>query len=152
LDGEGHGGRDAEEGSAERRHSDGGGVEDELRVQRSEEELRAETREREAGHVNFRKNVRTEREKQSVPKKRHEVEIERVPIGREAEGEGLGEDGDEEYVIQVYEEEIVVSKRLVLKEEIRIKKTVVEETEVVEADLRKEEVEIVDEVNNEEGN
>src|SRR5215210_3243064 len=37
--------------------------EDELRVQRSEEELRAGTREREAGAVNVRKRVRTDRER-----------------------------------------------------------------------------------------
>ncbi len=35
---------------------------DELRVQRSEEELRASTREREAGAMKVRKSVRTERE------------------------------------------------------------------------------------------
>jgi hypothetical protein len=36
--------------------------EDELRVQRTEEELRAGTREREAGEVRVRKDVRTKRE------------------------------------------------------------------------------------------
>ena len=43
------------------------------------------------------------------------------------------------------EEEIVVSKRPVVKEVIRIKKEVVEETEVVEVDVRSEEVDVVDE-------
>jgi stress response protein YsnF len=43
--------------------------------------------------------------------------------------------------MQVFEEEVVVSKRIVLKEEIRLRKRVVEEEEVVEVDLRKEEVE-----------
>src|SRR5829696_4965961 len=45
--------------------------EDELRVQRSEEELRAGTRERQAGAVNVRKRVRTDRERVEVPT-RHE--------------------------------------------------------------------------------
>jgi stress response protein YsnF len=38
----------------------------------------------------------------------------------------------------------VVDKRAVAKEEIRVRKDVVEDTEVVEEDVRREEVEIVD--------
>src|SRR3712207_3568232 len=41
--------------------------EDELRVQRTEEELRAGTREREAGALNVRKRVVTERQRMEVP-------------------------------------------------------------------------------------
>ena len=52
---------------------------DELRVQRSEEELRAGTREREAGSVKVRKRVRTDRERIEVPVKHEEVTVERVP-------------------------------------------------------------------------
>ncbi len=117
--------------------------EDELRIQRSEEELRVGTREREAGNVNVRKRVRTERERLSVPKRREEVHVERVPVeGREAALED--EIGDDEIRIPVVEEEIVVEKRPVVKEELRIRKDVVEEEEIVEEDVRKEEVEIDD--------
>ncbi len=115
---------------------------DELRVQRGEEELRVGTREREAGRMNVRKRVRTEREQVRVPKRREEIDIERVPgDGREVSEAEIGE---EEIVVQVFEEEVVVSKRTVLKEEIRIRKKVVEDEEVVEVDLRKEEVDIED--------
>ncbi len=114
----------------------------ELRVQRSEEEPRVSTREREAGAMKVRKSVRTEREQVRVPKRREEVDIERVPgDGLEAAGAEIGE---EEVVVQVFEEEVVISKRVVLKEEIRIRKVVVEEEEVVEVDLRKEEIDIED--------
>ena len=113
----------------------------ELRVQRSEEELRAGVRQREAGSMNVKKSVLTESEEVRVPKKREEVEVERVPMDREV---AEAEFGDEEVVVQVFEEEVVVSKRIVLKEEIRLRKRVVEEEEVVEVDLRKEEVEIDD--------
>ena len=126
--------------------------EDEIRVQRSEEELVAGTREREAGSVNVRKRVRTERERLSVPKKREEVSVERVPVEesrREAEGgEEVSEGGiveeDGEIRIPIVEEEIVVEKRPVVKEEIRVRKDVVEDEEVVEEDVRKEEVDIDD--------
>jgi uncharacterized protein (TIGR02271 family) len=47
-------------------------------------------------------------------------------------------------VVPMTEEEVVVEKRPVVKEEIRIRKDVVHEKEVVEADLRKEEIDIDD--------
>ena len=124
-----------------------GGPEEDLRVQRSEEELRAGVREREAGRVNARKSVRTEREVVRVPRRREEVDIERVPVvgeAREASGATEADIGEDEVVVQVFEEEIVVSKRAVLKEEIRLRKRVAWEEDVVEVDLRKEEVEIED--------
>src|SRR5829696_2672625 len=116
--------------------------EDELRVQRTEEELRAGTREREAGAINVRKRVRTDREQISVPTRHEEVSVERVPVeGREASGAEIGED---EIVMPVTEEEVVVEKRPVVKEEIRVRKDVVEGEEVVEEDVRKEEVDVED--------
>ena len=116
-------------------------------MQRSEEELRAGVREREAGQVSVRKSVRTEREVVRVPKRREEVDIERVPVegeAREASGATEADIGEDEVVLQVFEEEVVVTKRVVLKEEIRLRKRVVEDEEIVEVDLRKEEVEIDD--------
>jgi uncharacterized protein (TIGR02271 family) len=123
------------------------GLEEELRVQRSEEELRASVRERGAGQVNVKKSVRTEREVVRVPKRREEVDIERVPVegeAREASGATEADIGEDEVVVQVFEEEVVVSKKIVLKEEIRIRKRVIEDEETVEVDLRKEEVEVDD--------
>ena len=116
--------------------------EDELRVQRTEEELRAGTREREAGALNVRKRVRTDREQISVPTRHEEVSVERVPVeGREASEAEIGED---EVVMPVTEEEVVVEKRPVAKEEIRVRKDVVEDEEVVEEDVRREEVDVED--------
>lgn len=115
--------------------------EDELRVQRTEEELRAGTREREAGEVNVRKRVRTDHETLEVPTRREEVSVERVPVEGEA---AEAEIGDDEVRMPVTEEEVVVEKRPVAKEEIRIRKDVVEDTEVVEEDVRREEVDVDD--------
>jgi uncharacterized protein (TIGR02271 family) len=125
-----------------------GHEEDDVRVRRSEEELRVETREREAGEMRVRKRVRTERERLTLPKKRVEVAVERVPVeGAMPTGDEAAtapQIGEEEIVVPVVEEEIVVEKRPVVKEEIRIRKQVVEEVEVVEEDVRREEVEIDD--------
>jgi uncharacterized protein (TIGR02271 family) len=116
--------------------------EDELSVQRTEEELRAGTREREAGEVGVRKTVHTDREQVEVPTRREEVTVDRVPVEGEATEADIGED---EISVPLTEEEIVVEKRPVAKEEVRIRKDVVEDTEVVEEDVRREEVEIDDE-------
>jgi uncharacterized protein (TIGR02271 family) len=115
--------------------------EDELRVQRTEEELRAGTREREAGALNVRKRVRTDREQVRVPTKHEEVSVERVPVNEERTGAEIGED---EVSMLVVEEEAVVGKQSVVKEEIRVRKDVVQDEEVVEEDVRKEEVDIDD--------
>ena len=125
-----------------------GGLEDELRMERSEEELSTGVRQREAGSMNVKKSVRTEREEVRVPRRREEVEVERIPTNQEVAG---AEFGDQEVVVQVFEEEVVVSKRIVLKEEIRLRKRVVEEIETFEVDLRKEEVEIDDQTKRRDG-
>ena len=44
----------------------------------------------------------------------------------------------------VVEEEVVVDKRPVVKEEIRVRKGVVEDEQVVEEDVRKEEIDVED--------
>ena len=124
-----------------------GGDPEEMRVQRTEEEVEVGVREREAGSMNVRKSVHTEREEVRVPKKREEVEVERMPVEGESREAPEAEIGEEEFIVQVFEEEVVVSKRVVLKEEIRLRKKVVEDEEVVEVDLRKEEVEIDDQTN-----
>ena len=116
--------------------------EDELRVQRTEEELAAGTREREAGQLKVRKRVRTDREQIEVPTRHEEVSVERVPASGEATEAEMGED---EVVVPVTEEEVVVGKRPVAKEEVRIRKDVVEDTETVEEDVRREEIEVEDE-------
>jgi uncharacterized protein (TIGR02271 family) len=115
--------------------------EDELRVQRSEEELVAGTREREAGAMRIRKRVRTDREQIEVPTRHEEVSVERVPVEGEATEAQIGE---EEVEVPVTEEEVVTEKRAVAKEEIRVRKDAVEDTQVVEDDVRREEVEIED--------
>jgi len=134
--------RDTSAGSTDRGRGSNPVDGDELKVQRAEEELRVGTRQREAGAMRVRKRVRTDRERIRVPKRREEVRVERVPVeGREATEAEIGE---EEFFVPVSEEEVVVEKRPVVKEEIRVRKDVVEDEEVVERDVRKEEVDIDD--------
>jgi uncharacterized protein (TIGR02271 family) len=116
--------------------------EDEVRVQRVEEELRAGTREREAGAMKVRKRVRAERARVRVPIRREKVRVERVAVERRRATKA--EIGEDEFVVPFVEEEVVVEKRPVAKEEIRLRKEVVQDEEVVERDVCKEEVDIDD--------
>jgi uncharacterized protein (TIGR02271 family) len=115
--------------------------EDELRVQRTEQELAAGTREREAGQLKVRKRVRTAREQIEVPTRHEEVTVERIPVEGEATEAQIGED---EVSVPVTEEEVVTDKRAVAKEEVRVRKDAVEDTEVVEEDVRREEIDVED--------
>src|ERR671917_562824 len=122
-------GHSAEDEGVHQSHGSDLEDEDELRVQRTEEELRTGTREREAGRLNVRKRVRTDREQVRVPTRREEVSVERVPVNEERTG---AEIGDDEVSMPVVEEEAVVGKEAVVKEEVRVRKDVVEDEEVVE--------------------
>src|SRR5215208_618122 len=135
-----------ETGSAETVSGVNGREDDEVTVRRSEEDLLVGRREREAGAIRIRKRVRTEREHLEVPKKRVEVTVERVPAEESQSGEediaATPQIEEEEIVVPVVEEEIVIEKRPVVKEESRIRKRVVEDVEVIDEDVRKEEIEI----------
>jgi uncharacterized protein (TIGR02271 family) len=125
-------------GAADR--ADSVAAEDELRVRRVEEELVAGTRERQVGAVRVRKRVVTERQRMEVPTRREEVTVERVPVDGGVASEA--EIGEEEVLIPLTEEEVVVEKRPVAKEEVRIRKNVIEDTEVVEEEVRREEIDV----------
>jgi uncharacterized protein (TIGR02271 family) len=140
--GRGEPGREDLHGREDRQGKEDLRNEEDLRVQRTEEELAAGTREREAGQVRVNKHVRTDREQLRVPTRHEEVSVERVPVeGREAPEAEIGEG---EIVMPVTEEEVVVEKRPEVKEEITIRKDVVQDEELVEEDVRREEVDIED--------
>ena len=111
---------------------------------RSEEQLSVGKRQVQAGEVDVRKRVETERVKQQVPVTREEVTVERRPVNAAGAGAGNagGEIGDEDIRVPLMAEELVVDKRAVPKEEVIIRKRAVQETKTVEADVRKERVEV----------
>ena len=116
---------------------------DERIITRSEEELAVGKRQVEAGEVQLRKTVETEHRTERVPVTREEVTVERRPVDRELAAGDI-EIGEESIRVPVTEEELIVDKRPVVKEEIVVKKHAVEDTETVEADIRKERVDVND--------
>lgn len=86
----------------------------------TEERLHVERRVRETGHV--RVHLRTETTAETVDASgwRETIEVERVPVGRVVKrAEGPREDGNTT-IVPVYEEQIVVERRLVLAHELHL--------------------------------
>jgi uncharacterized protein (TIGR02271 family) len=114
------------------------------RLTLAEEELNVGKRQVQAGEVDVRKTVETEHVREQVPLVREEVTVERRPLsGADAANVSIGD--DEEIRIPVMREEAVVSKRAVAREEIIIRKQPRTEVRTVEADVRRERVDIDDE-------
>ena len=132
--------RRQQQGSEDQRNADQG---DRQRMTRSEEELAIDKRRVPIGAMSIRKRVDTQHVSQPVNTTREEVTVERRPVSNadSAHGSDMGED---EIRIPVYEDEIVVDKRRVMKEEVVVKKQAVQETKNVEADLQKERIDVDD--------
>ncbi len=114
----------------------------ETRVTRSEEDLNVEKREVRAGEVEVRKHVDTEHVSRPVTLRHEEVTIERRPLSAD-QARGDLKIGDENEVhIPITEEQLVVEKRVVPKEELVITKHMVSTEQNVEADVRKERVDV----------
>jgi len=111
------------------------------RIPVSEEEMRVGKRTVQAGEVEVRKTVETRHVEQPVTRRREEVEVERRPIQADQAGTPA-EFKEGEMRIPLMEEEVVVEKRPVAKEEVVVRKRAVEETAKVEADLKKERVDV----------
>ena len=105
---------------------------------RSEEELAVGKERMKAGDVQVRKHVETEHVSVPVTAMHEEAVIERHPVNRQAAGDLRSE----EISVPLHEERIVADKRAVVKEEINIHKRAVADTQNVEADLRKERIDL----------
>jgi uncharacterized protein (TIGR02271 family) len=112
----------------------------ENRITRSEEELDISRRDVKAGEVRVDKHVETEHVEVPVTRRREEVEVERRPVdGMRTEGADIGE---KHIRVPLHEERVDVNKRPVVKEEILVRKRNTQETDRVEADLRKERIDV----------
>ncbi|MFN2564204.1 MAG: DUF2382 domain-containing protein [Gemmatimonadaceae bacterium] len=118
-------------------------AEGEAEVTRAEEELAVGKRQVQAGEVGVRKTVETEHVRKQVPVTREEVEIERRPIEAGADI-GKADIRNDEIRIPLMAEEVVAEKRAVPKEQVIIRKRPVTQQQAVEADVRKERIDVDD--------
>jgi len=110
----------------------------------SEEELRVGVRKKPVGKARLRKHVVTEHVTKTFPVQREVVTVEREPVDesdvdRASEGPEISEG---EHEVTLYEEELVVEKRVVPKERVRLAKQVETEHETIEADVAREEIDL----------
>jgi uncharacterized protein (TIGR02271 family) len=111
---------------------------------RSEEELRIGTATEERGRARLRKWVETEHVSKTVPVSHEEARVVREPIteanrDRAMSGPDISEDAHE---VTLSEERLVVGKETVPRERVRLEKETVTEERPVEADVRKEHIEV----------
>ena len=110
-------------------------------VIRREEELTVATETRDAGRVGVRKVVDHEQAATVVPVGTEHADLERQPPEATDSGEvEVLPDGS--ISIPVFQEELVIEKRLVVRERVIVRKHTVTEDRLVEADLRRERVEV----------
>ena len=110
-------------------------------VVRSEEELRTDRVQREVGRIHARKVVDTEHVEALVPRDIEHAEVDRQPAAEADSGE-VETLPDGSVSIPVFEEQLVIEKRMVVRERVIIRKRRVIEEHLVEADLRRERVEV----------
>jgi uncharacterized protein (TIGR02271 family) len=109
---------------------------------RHEEEPKIGKREREAGAVGVRKQVESDHVEERVPRSvEYFEEAERVAPNPEDSGE-IETLPDGSVSIPVLEEELVVTKRTIVRERVIVRKRTEVEERVIEADLRRERVEV----------
>jgi uncharacterized protein (TIGR02271 family) len=113
----------------------------EAEVVRAEEEVSVEREREHAGSVRAHKTVGADAVVQDVPR-----DVEYADLERHAPAEGdsgeIEELPDGSVSIPIFEEELVVTKRLVVKERVIVRKRTVTEQHRIEAELKRERVEI----------
>lgn len=112
------------------------------RIPLVEERLRVRKQTRETGRVRLTKHVDVREELVDEPLFREEVEIERVPVNRYVDELAATRSRGDTTIFPVYEEVLVVEKRLLLKEELHVTRRRTEHRNPQRVTLRSERVEV----------
>ena len=120
------------------------GAQGEQRLTLAEEQLAVGKRQTSAGEVELRKTVETERVQEQVQLRHDEVSVERRPVTDPSMVSGEPTIHEDEIRIPVMEEQLVVQKRLVPREEIIVRRNQVVENQTVSDTVRRERVDVDD--------
>lgn len=110
-----------------------------------EERLNVGTQDQVTEQVRLRKRVVSEHQQVEVPVEREELVVERQsidPDSPEAQAGSLDDAHDSDETITLHEERPVVDKETVATEKVNVGKRKVTETETVDAEVRKEEIDV----------
>jgi uncharacterized protein (TIGR02271 family) len=117
---------------------------DDRTLELREEELVVERRMRDVGEASIQTRVDEVPARLEVEARVEEVEVEHVPVGQVvSERTEAYQDGDV-LVVPIYEEQLVVTKRLVLREQLRIRRVTTTQRQLFEEILKKERVVVED--------
>jgi len=107
-----------------------------------EEEIAAGVKAVKTGAVRVDKHVEKRIRKLQTPLLHEDVEVRRVPVNRVVNEAPRGRKKGDTVIVPVVEEELVVTKRLVLKEEIHLIKRRTKDRFVKEVELNRERAEV----------
>jgi uncharacterized protein (TIGR02271 family) len=115
--------------------------EEEALVIRHEEAAGVDTSWEGIGYLRASKKVDVTRVRELVPRDLEDVDLERVPVADDDEGR-IETLPDGSISIPLYEEELVITRRPVLRERVVVRKRMVTEQQRVDTELRRERVEL----------
>ena len=111
---------------------------DEYKLELKEEELVPHKELQELGEVVLRTEIEEFSGRFELEAYREEVEVEHVPVGEVVRERREPWEEDGVLIVPIYEERLVVSKQLVLRERLHIRKTGLTETHLFEDTLRRD--------------
>lgn len=117
-------------------------LEDRQTLELREEELIAHKESVESGSVRLRKVVESVPSRLEVEAQRDELEVEHIPMGQVVAERAQAREEGGMWIIPVYEEQLVVVKRLILREELHVRRIPVREQRLIEDTVMRERVEI----------
>ena len=117
---------------------------DERTLDLREEELVVQRTMREVGEARIRTRVEEVPARLEVEANAEEVEVEHVPVGQFVSERRQPWEEDGTLVVPIYEEQLVVSRRLLLKEQIRVRRVAGSRRELFEDTLRRERLVVED--------
>jgi uncharacterized protein (TIGR02271 family) len=109
-----------------------------------EEELHVQREMREVGQAELRTRIEEVPARLEVEAFDEEVEVEHVPIGQVVSERRQPYQDGETLIVPIYEEQLVVTKRLLLREELHVRRTRTMRRELFEDTLRRERLEVDD--------
>lgn len=117
---------------------------DEQTLELREEELVAHKELREAGQVRVRTRVEEVPSRLEVDSYFEEVEVQHEPVGQAVSERRQPWEEHGELIVPVYEEQLVVTKRLILREHLRIRRVGSHRSQVFEDTIRRDRLVVED--------
>src|SRR5919199_3877796 len=121
-----------------------GRTEEDQVIELRQEELVPHTEMQEVGEARIRTWIQEVPARLEVDAYTEEVEVEHVPVGQVVSERKPPWQEDDVLIVPIYEEQLVVSKRLVLREQVRVRRVGTQRRELFEDTLRRERLEVED--------